>query len=193
MGFAATSCGLILILRSGLGMGPWGALEVALSERTIFSMGQITQLISLILVILSWLMGILPSLVTIMNVYFIGLFMDVFLGIIPQFSNIFVQIVVFFSGLLIYSFGISFYLSFSKNNSGPRESFMLGLSKCFSVSIRLSRVIIDVSILIIALLFKGPVGIGTLVFALSAGPLIQRFLKFRGLHSEKGEIKRISS
>lgn len=193
MGFAATSCGLILILRSGLGMGPWGALEVALSERTIFSMGQITQFISLILVILSWLMGISPSFVTIMNVYFIGLFMDLFLIIIPQFSNIFVQLVVFFSGLIIYSFGISFYLSFSKNNSGPRESFMLGLSKFFSVSIRLSRVMIDVSIFIIALFFRGPVGIGTLIFALSAGPLIQRFLKFRGLYSEKGEIKKISS
>lgn len=192
-GFAITAFGLILILRSNFGMGPWGALEVGLSSITVFSMGQITQLISLLLIVLSWLMKIKPSLVTFMNMFFIGYFMDLFLIILPKQNYFPFQILFFLSGLLIYSFGIGFYLSFSVRSSGPRESFMLAISRNLKISMRFSRVIIDVSVLILALITKGSIGVGTIIFAFSAGPLIQFFLKLRGFTSEKGTIKRIAT
>ena len=190
-GFATTAFGLILMLRSNLGMGPWGALEVGISSITPLTMGQVTQLISLSLILFSWIMKIAPSLVTVMNMFFIGCFMDLFLSILPSADSLTMKILFFLCGLLIYSFGISFYLSFSISSSGPRESFMLGVSKNLKVSMRLSRIIIDVSVLMLAVITKGPIGIGTVIFALSAGPLIQIFLKIRGFTSENGKILHI--
>ena len=60
--------------------------------------------------------------------------------------------------------------------AGPREALMLGLSRRFSMSIRVSRIIIDSSVAIAAWLMGGPVSYGTVVFALGAGPLIQLFM-----------------
>ncbi len=187
-GFAITALGLILMLHSGLGMGPWGALEVSLSGITGLSVGQVTQLISLSLAGVSWLMKIPPSVTTILNMFFIGFFMDMFIGLIPVAGDIGLRIAFFITGLLTYSFGISFYLSFALISSGPRESFMLGLSKTLKTSVRLSRIVIDMTVLIVALVIGGPIGVGTIFFAFSAGPLIQAFLKLRGFRSEGGRI-----
>jgi uncharacterized membrane protein YczE len=176
-GFSVAACGLALMLKSTLGMGPWGALEVGLSYTTGLSVGQITQLISLSLVFVSWGLGIKPSLVTLMNMFFIGWFLDRYIELIPVAPSLTASVLSYASGILVYCFGISFYLSVATNSSGPRESLMLGVSKKTHMSIRISKILIDSFALILAFIFKGPIGIGTILFACSAGPLIHYFLK----------------
>ena len=189
LGFSITALGLVLILQSNLGMGPWGALAVGVSRTTILTVGQVTQLISLVLVVISWLLKVMPSLVTVMNMFFIGLFMDMFLKFLPLADRVSTQILFFVVGLAVYSFGIAFYLSFSNSNSGPRESLMLGLSRVLRISLRKSRIGIDVTVLVIAAFMRGPIGVGTLVFAISAGPLIQGFLRLAKYQSEPGKTR----
>lgn len=83
-GFAITALGLVIMLRSHLGMGPWGALEVGLSKLVGLTVGQITQLISLALMLLAWALGIRPSMVTFANMLLIGFFMDLFLKVVSE-------------------------------------------------------------------------------------------------------------
>jgi len=181
IGFLFVSSGLAFILRSQLGMGPWGALEVALSSITGLSVGRLAQIISLCLIVVAWLMGIKPSLTTILNMVFIGQFLDMFLLIIPVSNGLFFNILFFVIGILIYSFGISMYMKNAKNDGpGPREGFMLALSNKLKISLRVARIIIDISVLVSAFVLKGPIGFGTIIFAFSAGPLIQFFLKISG-------------
>jgi len=187
-GFAIAAAGLVIMLKSQLGMGPWGALEVGLSKLTGLTVGQCTQIISLILILVSWVLGVRPSIVTFANMFFIGFFMDLFLGIIPSMSPFLCQLFFNIVGLGVYAFGISFYLIAAKGNSGPRESMMLGIARLFKIGIGVSKIIVDLSALVIAFIIKGPIGIGTFLFALAAGPFIQLFIKLRGYKIVQGDL-----
>jgi len=179
LGFSIAACGLVLMLKSALGMGPWGALEVGLSGMTGLSVGHMTQIISLILIFVAWGLRFRPSVITVLNMFFIGWFMDLFMNVIPVSKAFYVNILLYAAGLVLYCFGISFYLSIFSKQAGPRESVMLGLSIKLKISIRLSRIIIDVFALLLAFLFKGPIGVGTIIFAFTAGPLIQQFMRLK--------------
>lgn len=187
-GFAITALGLILMLRSQLGMGPWGALEVGLSARSDLTLGHITQLVSLVLILLAWALKIRPTIVTLANMFLIGIFMDLFMKLTPVVSGLLFQLPLYIVGLVVYSFGISFYLIASDGNSGPRESMMLGISKASGTSIRTAKIILDLSALILAIVTGGPIGIGTIVFAFAAGPIIQLFMHIRGFKTIEGKL-----
>ena len=58
---------------------------------------------------------------------------------------------------------------------GPRDGIMTGLAE-HGLSVRLARTLIEVTVVISGFLLGGTVGVGTLVFALSIGPLAQVFL-----------------
>jgi uncharacterized membrane protein YczE len=188
LGFAIAAAGLVIMLKSQLGMGPWGALEVGLSKLTGLTVGQCTQIVSLVLILLSWAFGVKPSVVTFANMFFIGFFMDLFSGVVPLMSPFFCQLFSNVAGLMFYTFGISFYLIAAGGNSGPRESIMLGIFRLFKISIGASKIIVDFGALIIAFIIKGPIGIGTFLFVLAAGPCIQFFLRLRGYRTIQGKL-----
>lgn len=188
VGFAIAAAGLVIMLKSQLGMGPWGALEVGLSNLTGLSVGQCTQIVSLVLILVSWALGVKPSIVTVANMFFIGFFMDLFSGIIPSISPFLCQLCFNVVGLIVYAFGISFYLIAAGGNSGPRESVMLGIFRRFNLSIGASKIIVDLCALTIAFMIRGPIGIGTFLFALAAGPFIQLFLRLRGYSTIQGKL-----
>lgn len=173
--FAAAAAGLSIMLRSEFGMGPWGAFEQVLSQRIGITFGRASQLIGLALVGLAWGLKERPTLVTILNMVLIGVFADFVLSRISPVTAALAKPIVFGLGLIIYSIGIAMYVSL-RMGAGPREALMLGLSRRFSMSIRVSRIIIDSSVAIAAWLMGGPVSYGTVVFALGAGPLIQLFM-----------------
>jgi uncharacterized membrane protein YczE len=62
--------------------------------------------------------------------------------------------------------------------TGPRDGLMVGLNRKFGWSIRVSRMLVEVVVLAIGWLLGGVVGVGTVVFALSIGPLVQVFLPY---------------
>jgi hypothetical protein len=111
-----------------------------------------------------------------MNMLLIGDFCDRFLAVLPAPQGLPAQVAYLAVGLIVQCIGIAVYLT-PGLGSGPREGVMLGLSEALNTSIRLARVCIDLSVLVLALVTRGPIGIGTVIHALGTGPLIQFFLK----------------
>jgi uncharacterized membrane protein YczE len=60
---------------------------------------------------------------------------------------------------------------------GPRDGLMTGLVRRTGRSVRLVRTIIEVAVLAVGWLLGGTVGIGTVVYALGIGPLVQLFVR----------------
>lgn len=190
-GFALTALGLVIMLRSGLGMGPWGALEVGIAARSGLTLGQVAQLVSLTLILVAWALKIPPSIVTIANMLLIGYFMDIFMKVVPEISGWLYRIPSYLLGLVLYCFGISFYLIASGGASGPREGTMLGVSRAFRTTIKTARIGIDLCALLLAFVAGGPIGVGTVFFAFSAGPVIQFFIGLRGYTTIQGRLTKI--
>ena len=59
---------------------------------------------------------------------------------------------------------------------GPRDGLMTGLVARTGLSVRLVRTSIEATVLAVGWLLGGTVGVGTVLYALGIGPLVQFFL-----------------
>ena len=168
---------MALMIRAQLGVDPWNVLHLGIANHVPLSLGTIAILTGA-LVLVSWIpLKQWPGLGTVANVLVIGLGMDLFLAIIPPISGLGWQITAFLLGVVINGIGGAMYIG-SHFGAGPRDGLMTGLHLNTGLSIRLIRTGIELTVLAIGWLLGGPVGLGTVAYALLIGPSIQFFMRF---------------
>jgi uncharacterized membrane protein YczE len=177
-GFFIVGIGIVANLYATLGTHPWGVLHVGLTNVTPFTLGQITQIVGLIIVISSWLLGFSPGFGTIANMVTIGFFIDVIIywNVIPIQTQLTWQITQLILSIIILGAGVFLYLR-AQLGAGPRDGLMIALTTRFSRPISHIRVPMDVSVVVLGFLLGGPLGVGTVISALTIGYFIQFFLK----------------
>lgn len=176
VGFFVLAAGIVFTLKSNLGMSPWSVFHVGITNHTLLTLGRVTQVVGLIIVILSLAFHIYPGVGTLLNVIFIGFFVDLINPYIPFMHNYSTQTGVLVWGVLLIGLGTGLYIN-ANLGAGPRDGLMLGLHQKTGKSIRLVRNSIEATVLVIGFFLGGPVGIGTVVFALLIGPSVQFFLR----------------
>ena len=65
--------------------------------------------------------------------------------------------------------------------AGPRDGLAMGLSKRVDRSLRITRNVIEGTVLAIAFFLGGSIGLGTVLFAVLMGPTMQVSLKLFGV------------
>lgn len=168
---------MALMIRAQLGVDPWNVLHLGIANHLPLSLGTIAILTGA-LVLFTWIpLKQWPGLGTIANVLVIGLGLDFFLAVIPPIQGLSWQISVFLLGIAVNGLGGAMYIG-SHLGPGPRDGLMTGLHLATGRSIRLIRTCIEVSVLAIGWMLGGPVGVGTVAYALLIGPSVQFFMKF---------------
>ena len=169
-----------LMLRAHIGLDPWSALHEGLSERTGLPFGRVTQLVGLLLIVFSFFaLHQRPGLGTALNMLLVGPWIDFFqvqrwLPSIP--SGVWtLGIITFVIGIVLTGLAIGLYIT-AQFGAGPRDDLVLGSARRFGQSIRLTRGIVEFTVLAIGFLLGGSVGVGTVLFALLIGPVMQFFL-----------------
>jgi uncharacterized membrane protein YczE len=173
IGFVIYGLSIALIIRADLGTGPWAVLSVALADLTGTTPGTMLILTGLLVLVGAISMKEQIGWGTVGNILFIGPWLDFFLTFIPSLKGDLIYQLV---GLLI-SIGLSgiatgIYISVNAG-AGPRDSLMMAISRISGRSVQLSRAVIEVLVVFVGWLLKGPVGFGTLLFALLIGPAVQ--------------------
>ena len=173
--------GVVMNLNCNLGMGPWGVFQVGLAQFTPLTFGEISQVVGLVVLLLGWALGFPPGFATVMNMYFIGLFIDIIIEseIIPQPTILPIQILLLLGGTLILGAGSFFYLN-PLLGAGPRDGLMMGLVQKLDRPVSHIRGAIEITVLVIGYFLGGPVGIGTLISAFTVGYSIQFAFKLGG-------------
>jgi len=115
-----------------------------------------------------------PGLGTIMNAVEIGLVVNLTKPIVGVPGNLVGRVALMLAGLLIVGAGSAIYIG-SGLGAGPRDGLMLGLSER-GISIRLARTVIELTVLVTGIVLGGPIGLGTVAFALGIGPIVQMLL-----------------
>lgn len=184
-GFMLYSLAVLLMRDGGLGMNPWGVFHMGLSHHTPFTLGQVTQLMGLVILISSLALKVTPGFGSIGNMVFIGFFVDQFdrLEIISTPDSLLGQILMLTMGIIITGWATFFYLRV-KLGAGPRDGLMEGLVKKTGKPVWLIRGAIEITVLIIGYLLGGPVGLGTLFAATAIGPSVQFAFKIGGYDSK---------
>lgn len=170
--------GSVTSLYSGLGMAPWGVFHVGLSAGTGLTLGQVTQLVGLAVLLLSWGLGFPPGFGTVMNMFFIGWFTDRVIesGIVPKPTDLVGQVALLLMSIVMIGAGSLFYLRVQLG-AGPRDGLMVGLVRKLDRQVWLVRGSIEVSVLALGFLLGGPVGVGTVVTAFTIGYSVQAAFK----------------
>lgn len=176
IGFGLCSFGISLLLTADLGMNPWGTFTSGLVNITGLSFGQLSQAIGLIIIVATLPIKSVPGIGTLLNMYFIGFFIDLFSGLafMVKPDLWFLQVAMCFLGLFVLSFGIYLYLSCGLG-AGPRDGLMIALIKLTNTSATVIKPIMEVTVTLIGILLGGPLGIGTIIVALSGGRLLDFF------------------
>jgi uncharacterized membrane protein YczE len=176
-GLTAYGFATALMIRSGLGLNPWDVFHQGLDERTSLSFGTVVILAG-VFVLLLWIpLRQRPGLGTISNVILIGLSADAALAMLPVVEDLLVRAALLVTGILLLGVATSAYIG-AGLGPGPRDGLMTGLAARTGWSISLVRTSIEIGVLAIGWWLGGQVGLGTLLFALSIGPIIEATLPY---------------
>ena len=170
LGFNCFALGILLTRDAGLGMAPWGVFHMGMANILPMTMGQATQLMGLVILTVAFFLGSVPGLASIMNMIFIGMFIDLWDQwiSIPVPSSILLSIGMILFGVFLIGWGTYFYLKVELG-AGPRDGLMEGLIRKTEKPVWLIRGLIEGSALFIGYLMGGPVGAGTVIIASTLG------------------------
>jgi uncharacterized membrane protein YczE len=162
------------ILLSGLGNDPWDVLHQGLSRQTGIGTGWWVCIVGA-LVLLLWIpLRQRPGLGTVSNVVIIGVAVVIMLALFDQPSELSARIALLAAGVVLNGVATGMYIG-ARFGTGPRDGLMTGFA-ARGHSIRVVRTGIELSVLVAGALLGGTVGIGTLVYAVSIGPLAHVFV-----------------
>src|SRR5690606_8739327 len=97
---------------------------------------------------------------------------DVGLAVLPRPDGLALQVAVLGLGVVLNGLAGALYIG-AQLGPGPRDGLMTGLARRTGRSLRLVRTGIEVTVLAAGFLLGGVVGLGTVLYALAIGPLVQ--------------------
>ena len=160
-----------LLIVSFTGASPWSVLAQGISLNVNLSIGTITLLIS-IAVLIFWIpLSQKPGMGTIFNALIIALMIDFCIKFVPTPSNYIYQLILAVVSVITVGIGGGIYLV-SNLGAGPRDGLMVGLQKKTNLPIALVRATLEITVVSVGWYLGGTVGIGTLLFAFGIGPCV---------------------
>ncbi|GMQ93639.1 MAG: membrane protein [Acidimicrobiia bacterium] len=174
-GLVLFGMGIAMMVIADLGLSPWEVLHQGISRRAGIPIGTVSILTGIVVLLLWIPLGERVGIGTILNVFIIGIVMDLTLWIGPEsMDTTWQRWVLLIGGVLLVGVGSGFYIGVGLG-PGPRDGVMTGLARR-GVHIGVARASIEISVLFFGWLLGGTVGIGTLLFAFGMGPLVALFL-----------------
>lgn len=173
VGVIVLSLGITMTIKGQrLGVGPWDVLHIGLSRHFGLTIGTWSIISGLTLITLtSLIMKQWPKLGTWLNMILLGLFIDLFNWMLPEFESMTGQVIIFTLGVIVMSYGVGIYVA-PNVGAGPRDSLMLILVDKLGISMKMVRTMNEVIVGFAGWLLGGPVGIGTVIIALLIGQIV---------------------
>jgi uncharacterized membrane protein YczE len=176
IGLAGYGFSMALMIKAGLGLDPWDVFHQGLAGRTGLSFGLITAIVG-VGVLLAWIpLRNRPGIGTVANVIVIAVVVDASLAVLPAPSALPIRIALMIAAVVLNAISTVLYIG-AGLGPGPRDGLMTGLVARSGLSVRLVRTSIEATVLSVGWLLGGTVGVGTVVYALGIGPLVQLFVR----------------
>ena len=176
LGLVAFGIGIALMAEADMGLGPWEVFHQGIAQLTGLQLGTVSILLGIPILAAWYPLGERPGVGTLLNIAIIGTATNVAMDLIPDIVGQPQQLLAMLLGVVTIAVGSGLYLA-SDLGPGPRDGLMTGLHYRFGWSIRRARTGIELSVLCVGFLAGGTVGLGTVVFALGIGPLVQVMLR----------------
>ncbi len=167
---------MALMVRAGLGLDPWDVFHQGLSLRTGMTIGTASAVAG-VAVLLAWIpLRNRPGIGTLANVVVIAVTVDAALAVLPAPTGLGPRVAMMLGAVALNAVATVLYIG-AGLGPGPRDGLMTGLVARTGKSVRLVRTTIEATVLVSGWLLGGSVGVGTVVYALAIGPLVQLILR----------------
>jgi uncharacterized membrane protein YczE len=168
-GLLAFGVSLALLVRSELGLDPWDVFHQGLARTIGMPIGIITIAVGTVVLLLWFPLHQRPGIGTVANVVLVGLSLDATLAALPPVESWTARWALLLAGIGLNGIATGAYIG-AGLGPGPRDGLMVGIA-ARGRSIRVVRTGIEVAVLVAGFLLGGTVGIGTLLYAVTIGPL----------------------
>jgi uncharacterized membrane protein YczE len=179
LGILILTLGISLTIQSNLGTSPFDALLVGLSINVGLTVGSWEIIVALILICCnSFLKRQRPEVLGLLTAFITGIGIDMWLFILHSFIKPelwFSKLVCFGIGLIVIGLGTAIYLH-TNFAPIPIDRLTLIIQELSRTNIMFSRTLIYLAFLIMAVIFKGPIGIGTLFTVCLGGFILNYFM-----------------
>jgi len=161
-----------MFVRADLGADPWNVFHLGVAKIFSLNIGMVMILVGA-LVLLLWIpLRQRPGLGTISNVFVIGLAADAALALMPPLESLVARSILLVSAVVVNAVATGMYIG-AGFGSGPRDGLMTGINARTGWSVRSVRTAIELTVLFAGWMMGGTLGVGTVLYALAIGPLIQ--------------------
>jgi uncharacterized protein len=173
---------LVLSLQCNLGANSWTVFHDGLARQTPLTIGQATQVVSVLMILASRLVGIRPGIGTVLNMLMVGFYMDLILwsGLVERAETLPSQIAMLLVSILMLGLATGMYIK-AGFGAGPRDSFAMAMIELTNLSITVIRWGLEAIVVVLGILMGGHFGIGTIVFAILIGPSVGLGFRVFGL------------
>jgi uncharacterized membrane protein YczE len=182
LGLFLFGMGTWLGLQAHLGVGPWDVLHGGLAQHLGTPFGRTAIGVSVVVLLISLVARVRPGVGTVLNVLVIGAVIDLLLST-PVLDGLrddalALRLLTTAAGIASVAVGSALYLG-AHLGPGPRDGLMVAIHQRTGWPVGVARAVLECTVLVVGVLLGGPVGIGTVAFALGIGPAVQ--LAFRAL------------
>ncbi|MBB6454619.1 hypothetical protein HNQ94_003108 [Salirhabdus euzebyi] len=181
LGIITLTLGITLTIQSELGTSPFDALLVGLYRTIGLTIGSWEIVVGLTLVLLNALIKLnRPEYLALLTSLVTGVFIDFWIFLLRDWvtpNAIMTQYICLLLGIVLSGLGIAIYLQ-ADFAVIPMDRTMLILRDITGLNVAYTRAIINVALVIVAFLFNGPIGIGTLLNAVFSGAIIAFFIPY---------------
>ena len=176
LGLVLFAVGLWLGLVAELGVGPWDVLTGGLSKQLDIRFGLMAIAVSVVVLLIGIAARVRPGIGTVLNVFVIGAVLDVLLTS-PLLADLDDQplplrLLATLGGIATVAAGSALYLG-AHLGPGPRDGLMVSIHLRTGWRVGTARAVLECVVLVLGVLLGGPVGVGTVLFALGIGPAVQ--------------------
>jgi uncharacterized membrane protein YczE len=166
---------MALMLRADLGLDPWDVFHQGVATHIGLSFGTIVCLVGALALLLWIPLRQKPGIGTLANIVVIGIAVDLSLMVLPQVEGLTVRAALLVLGIVLNGVAGGAYIG-AGLGPGPRDGLMTGIVRRTGWPLRTVRTGIEIVVLAAGWALGGTVGLGTVLYAVTIGPLVHRFL-----------------
>jgi uncharacterized membrane protein YczE len=175
VGLVAYGASLAFMVRGGLGLAPWDVLHSGVAGLLPLTLGQAVVGMSFVVLLLWIPLREKPGIGTVANSLLVGLSADATLSVLDEPAALPLRLLLLVGGVVLCAVATAMYIG-SHFGRGPRDGLMTGLVRRTGLSTRVVRTGIELTVVLLGWLLGGAVGLGTVLFAVAIGPLVQPML-----------------
>lgn len=186
VGIPVLGVGIAMTLQARLGVSPYDVLHQGIAAKTGRSVGTVVIVVGLVILVLWIPLRQRPGLGTVVNTLTVGLVIDLALHVVPEPELLAARVPLLVAGIVVTGLGMGLYIG-AGLGPGPRDGLMTGLA-AKGFPLWAVRTVLELAALAAGWILGGNVGIGTVAFAFSIGPLGHFFLAHLHLENVPADL-----